>query len=159
MNIRTVAVPRLTLGALPFWAAVALFLCGCNRGPQTSPVAGSVQYAGAPIDAGTVTFYPLAGGRPASGEIGADGTYSLSTLAPGDGALPGDYKVAIEAKRVDGGVPEPKSLQEEIAQAGAAAPRKATVQWLVPESYSSAESSGLAATVVAGSNRIDFVLP
>ena len=87
---------------------VATLIAGCGGGalkaPTTSPVSGSVTLKGKPapgvrvhlhpqFDIGDVKFVP-------SGETGADGAFTLSTAAPGDGAPPGDYIVTLEKPRV-----------------------------------------------------------
>jgi hypothetical protein len=118
-----------------------------------------VTYNGEVVKEGTVTFYPAQGGRPATGRIRSDGTYVLSTFGDGDGALVGEYRIAVEAKSVVGGPPAPKSLKEEITPTSAANPTKPSIKWLVPEQYSSAESSGITATVSRGENEINFNLP
>ena len=67
-------------------------------------VTGKVTYKGEPVPHGTVNFMPIKPpppeGRAASGEI-KDGYYSLSTAGDDDGALPGDYNVAIVAVDID----------------------------------------------------------
>jgi hypothetical protein len=51
---------------------------------------------GGPLKSGRVEFIPVAEpGRIAVGEIGVDGTFALKTREPGDGAVPGDYKVRV----------------------------------------------------------------
>src|SRR3954454_12179761 len=78
-----------------------LVLAGCG-GSGTSfatyPVKGKVLLAaGKPLTQGRVTFVAADGLRPpASGDLGPDGGFSLTTRAEGDGATPGEYKVRIE---------------------------------------------------------------
>src|SRR5262249_20625009 len=38
---------------------------------------------------------PAPGSRPPSGRVETDGSFTLSTFVPGDGAPAGDYRVAI----------------------------------------------------------------
>src|SRR3954454_1162514 len=111
-------------------------------------VSGTVTLKGQPLEKGRIDFHPVdrENGRPASGEI-QGGSYSLTTAVPGDGALPGQYKVTVTAKEVDnsqvlatvakygGG-----GRQHEIAKAQAAAKN------LVPAKYSLADTSDLKAT-------------
>ena len=47
-----------------------------------------------PSKSAQVSFFP-AGGRPASAKTKADGSYQLSTLSPGDGAILGHHQVTI----------------------------------------------------------------
>src|SRR5438874_2585869 len=73
--------------------------CGGSDTPFTTyPVKGRILLAnGKPLTKGRVTFVAVDGLRPpASGEIGLDGSFSLTTRADGDGATPGEYKIRIE---------------------------------------------------------------
>lgn len=155
-QLKTDSLPSIHCTLLVATLVIAL---GCDSGPKTGRVTGTVSHNGEKVPEGTVTFYPAQGGRPAIGRIQPDGTYELSTFGSGDGALIGEYKVAIEAKRVIGGAAEPKSLKEELAQAGAVSSAPPSIRWLVPQKYSSAESSDITATVQSGQNEIDFELP
>ena len=79
-------------------------VAGCSDdgfGRQRYSVQGTVTYKGENLAKGQISFVPDAqGGQAASGQI-ENGYYSLSTLTPGDGALPGKYKVTVVAKDVD----------------------------------------------------------
>lgn len=85
--------------ALAFSLAAAL-AAGCNSRPQSpvplSEVKGTVKYNGQPLAEGTITFMPIGGTNSATGDI-QNGEYSLSTFVKGDGAPPGEYKVAVTA--------------------------------------------------------------
>ena len=68
--------------------------CGEDDGIGTRyPVTGNVTYNGKPVESGMITFTPdnPDAGRVATGNI-RDGYYSLTTLAPDDGALPGSVQ-------------------------------------------------------------------
>jgi hypothetical protein len=154
----SVRLPQPT--AIGTFVVIALAVAaGCDSGPKTGQVRGVVTYKDKAVPEGTVTFYPVTSGRPATGRIQTGGAYELSTFGGDDGAIVGEYKVSVEAKRVVGAAPEPKSLEEELAREGLTAPAQSSIQWLVPREYSSAESSGLTATVSSGKNEIDFNLP
>jgi hypothetical protein len=81
-------------------ALVLALAAGCGSRPQSpiplSEVKGTVNYKGQPLAKGTISFMPVGGTNTASGEI-ENGVYSLSTFVKGDGAPPGDYKVAVSA--------------------------------------------------------------
>ncbi len=88
-------LPRLLLSPL------LLCLLGCSADDGLGsryPVSGAVKYKGQPVAKGQISFVPLKGGSThgASGTI-ENGSFSLTTLTPGDGALPGDYKVTLSA--------------------------------------------------------------
>jgi hypothetical protein len=74
--------------------AVALFV-GCSGG-GTVPVTGKVTLTdGTPVTAGHVEFSTEDMKMSSSGEIGEDGTYTLSTYGQDDGCPPGKYRVMV----------------------------------------------------------------
>ncbi|WP_165072933.1 hypothetical protein [Paludisphaera rhizosphaerae] len=81
--------------------ALSLIFVGCGDssstppGGMTVPVKGIVTYKGKPLAQGTVVFEPDAG-REAQGEVGPDGSFTLSTFAKDDGAVPGSHRVAVK---------------------------------------------------------------
>lgn len=140
------------MGRLAVLLAGIVACSGCgSSAPKTTRVSGTVQFDGKPLSKGTITFLPQASGdkeraRPATGQIDSNGRYSLSTFAPGDGALPGKYQVTVVSNTSE---PTP----EEIAEKGA------TIQSLIPAGYNSPSTSGLTATVADGKQEpIDFKL-
>ena len=155
------------IGAWARWMLVLGFLgfplfagCGSDR-PETTPVGGIVTWDGRPVTEGRIMFYPE-NGRAATGQIGSDGTYSLTTFKPNDGAMLGKHRVTIKAVSVVGGTPQPRSFQEELAQgrSGGQAPvTPGTVKWLVPKEYSQVDTTPLTAEVSPGKNTVDFNLP
>ena len=131
-----------------FWLLVGIaifFIVGClrNDGLVTAPVTGKVTYKGKPLPNGTIMFVPSEG-PAATGEIGSDGTYRLSTGSI-DGAVLGSHKVSITA----------------LADIGGALPeqRNPTPPSLLPAKYLSHETSGLTAEVKKGKNEVIFDLP
>ena len=130
---------------------LALILGCSDSGLRT--VRGTVTFDGKPIPTGSVRFFPSEGGRPAIGQIQTDGSYELSTMQPGDGAKPGQYKVAIEAIESAATGPAPSSLDEEMELGGTG---NTSVTYLLPLKYSSHKSSGLNAVVEDRENTIDF---
>jgi hypothetical protein len=155
-------------------AAALLIALGCSGddglGSRYS-VSGTVTYKGAPVAKGTIGFVPENPSmRGATGEI-SNGSYSLTTQTAGDGALPGKYKVSIAAKEAVDLEYAKSLLRADLKKKGMdpsmmpvnVPPEymsKASKQAksLIPEKYSSPESSGLSATVEARSNKIDFPL-
>src|SRR5260370_767749 len=116
-------------------ACLTLALSGCG-GPKVATVTGKVTIGGKAVTGGKIMFYPESG-RMALGEIGPDGSYSLTTFKPGDGALVGPHRVAIESTRVGPGSYEaPKNIEEEIALSKKGVPGgkvlvAGKVEWLV----------------------------
>ncbi len=114
-------------------AAVLVAAVGCGGGAssvKTVPVRGKVTLDGKPVEGATVQFAPEegSGGRAASGLTKSDGTFELTTVGGGAGAVPGKYKVAITKRATTGPAQAPKSqeeamkaIQEQMAKGGSAA--------------------------------------
>ena len=86
---------RFVLGVV---CSLLLVLPACGgSGVNTVPVTGRVTYRGSPLKCGTITFSPedKTTGRAAWGTIDAEGNYALTTIRANDGALPGEYRVAV----------------------------------------------------------------
>lgn len=119
--------------------------CGGSGPPNvaTYKVDGQVLLAdGKPLTTGHVTFVPTqteGAALPASGEIGADGRFSLTTRAPGDGAAVGDYRVRIDVPPT----PTPRGKSNRP----------------FPQKYTDIDNTDIAVSIKAGSNTLDpFVL-
>lgn len=146
--------------ALQALGLVALIgMLGCGRGgaqrPPTHAVSGVVTLGGKPLADAVVTFRPLGGQQPANGTTDAAGTYSLTTFSAGDGAMAGDYAVAI--MKYEAPAPVAASADEDsyVPPTGQLpAPKN-----VLDKKYADTKSSGLTATVAAGpGNTIDFEL-
>lgn len=140
-------------------AGVCSTCLGCGySGPKLVKVNGRILLKGQPLACGVVTFQPLENGqvatrRPSIGVIGADGHYRVSTFAPFDGAMPGDYLVSVDGSLQNGdGRPAPIDAVD--------APPQINPVAAVPQKYLSPQTSGLKATVPAdvGETTIDFAL-
>jgi hypothetical protein len=129
-------------------AVVALMGGACGSGVALHPARGKVLVAGKPAVGATVVFHPAKSSaesayRTPAGVVQADGSFILSTFAPGDGAPAGEYIVAISPSR-DAGDAKSKS----------AAPIKLALK------YGDIHQTPLRATVVEGANEITaFELP
>jgi len=151
--------PRPWTALLASMGIVACLGCGDDTGlARRYPVSGKVTYKGAPVEKGRIGFEPTTpDARPAAGQT-ENGRYSLTTLAPGDGALPGKYRVTILSQEMD------TSEMQSIAKGGqfhhdkAFAKALKTAKQLVPSKYNLADTSGLEKEVKAESNSIDFDL-
>lgn len=140
--------------------------CGSGR-PETVPVSGVVTLDGKPIEGANVMLYPdtgeLAGagtqgkksdavGRPAVGATDKDGKFTLETFEPGDGALPGKYKVGVIKKEVTGFLADQDGLSGGIAPAGV------KEKWITPQKYADPNKSGLTAEVKSGMQPLELKL-
>jgi hypothetical protein len=121
---------------------LALALGGCGRGDLHVPVNGTVKFSDGSVPKGviaSITFQPASarpGAKGASSTIAEDGSFSLQTVKPGDGALPGDYLVTVQ---VMDNYPRGKSVVADVFTKASATPLKATVN-------------------ASGKNRFDFVV-
>ena len=142
---------------------------GCARSsdgdnPKTYPVSGTVTQNGGPVAGATVNFQLADGSRSAFGITDESGKYTLTTFASGDGAVPGEYQIAI-TKFEGGSAPAGQPGGAEIPEnydappiEGGAAPA-AGHKNLLPPQYAKAATSGLKATVTESeSNQADFDL-
>jgi hypothetical protein len=146
----------------PVLAGLGLVLalgCGDQSGvAKRFPVSGTVSYKGQPVEKGSISFVPTAAdGRAANGEI-ANGKFTLSTVNPGDGALPGSYKVTVMSQDVD------TTKLKEISKGGqfhhdeTFAKAVTSAKNLVPAKYKLADTSDLKAEVKPESNSFTFDL-
>lgn len=111
---------------------------GCSDSRQpVFPVQGSVVFSGKPPTGAQVVFHPVGKSgidavRP-SGQVDAEGKFSLTTFKAGDGAPAGDYEVTVEQWVSKNDNPAVNML---------------------PARYLLTRTSGLRATVAAAENEI-----
>jgi hypothetical protein len=75
--------------------------CGCGPAkPELVPVSGTVKLAGKAVPLGSIQFI-AEGQRPAYGQIGEDGSFSLETDGE-KGCVKGSHKVVIQAEKISG---------------------------------------------------------
>lgn len=145
------------IAALLVTFLVASSGCGDAGLSGTNVVTGVVTYKGTPVDGASVTFSPTGEGRAASGFTGTDGTFTLTSLNPGDGALAGTYDVIIAKIETSGGmsVEEAEAYLQQHNQPPPAPKSKD----LLPTKYKNPAQSGLTATVSdGGENHFTFAL-
>jgi hypothetical protein len=142
--------------------------------PPLGKVHGYVTYGGKPVTSGSVIFTPVAGtgggtGQVATGQLGSDGSYSLTTFDEGDGAILGQHAVTVDAR--EGNATELNLAGTEGAKrnpggAGKRGGRSGAVgkipyiepKSLVPKKYLDPATTPFRRTVEAGSNKIDLEL-
>lgn len=113
----------------------ALAAAGCSKGPTVYRVKGVVKYQGKPLTTGVVAFHHTDQKSPlVKGDIGADGTFQLTTVRPNDGAAPGEYRVTVTSMKPGKGV---EGVDKDYT------PPKA----LIPLKYMRLDESPLKATV------------
>lgn len=139
-------------------AVIGIAVVGCSKTSLSglSPVTGTITQGGKPLEGATVIFAPAAqsAARAAAGVTDANGVFTLTTLQPGDGAMPGDYNVTVSKVQVTGKVytqEEGNKYYNEFRKPPPIPESKS----LVAKKYTKAEDSGLKATVKKG-DKNDF---
>jgi len=106
------------------------------------PIRGEVIYKGKPLTVGegTVVYMPVESGdmRKATGAIKPDGSFELTTLIPGDGAMKGKYTILVYCYKPHPGDPQTREEHEKLAREG-----KLERGSFIPERYSDPAKSGL----------------
>ncbi|MFO0943286.1 MAG: carboxypeptidase-like regulatory domain-containing protein [Pirellulales bacterium] len=160
------ALTRLVIPVL----CVCIAGCGGSSGfPKTYPVTGKVTMNGKAIEGAMVTFKLEEGKENAIGTTDSKGEFTLSMFQPGDGAVPGAYRITVTklppGVTASASTPPPGQLgaadlpsdyappTPDTNKGGPAAPKSE-----IPAKYSNEQSSGLRATVVAGANNIPLDL-
>lgn len=140
-----------------------LVLVGClgcsskpSDRPETLPATAIVTLDGTPVEGATVTFHGGTNQRGATGRTDAQGVAKMMTFEPGDGAIPGKYKVTIQ--KIEG-----PALTTDVKN-DAPPPRPdlappVPIKHLVPEKYATPTTTDLTAEVAKGSkNEFTFSL-
>ena len=128
---------------------VVALLAGCqSKGPTpptTTEARGKIVLPGGQLlRSGRIKLSPTtADAVEAFGDIGADGTFVLSTYKVGDGAVPGTYKVTVEP------------FQYKTASGNPARIKDAS---RIPPRYLEASSTDMQAVIVSGANTLDLRL-
>jgi hypothetical protein len=118
-------------------------LVGCSNNDRTPvyPVHGKVLYRGKPTANAMVTFHPIQDNRPDAvhpvGHVDAQGNFTLTSFASGDGAPEGEYRVTV--------------VWYLASQARGKADETVSRNYL-PDKYGRAETSQLTAKVTKGTN-------
>jgi len=128
-------------------AVLTFAAIGCGSGAvKTYPVKGKVAYKGKPmVRGGGISLIPLTDqtGAAAGGAIDKDGNFSLMTYKPGDGSMPGKFRVVISQQVYSEGAPTKDG--EPPSKATADVP----VADRIPDAYSNPVSSPLELQVKA----------
>jgi hypothetical protein len=151
-------------------AGLALVSAGCgdDSGFATRyPVTGTVKYKGELVKKASINFIPNeVEGHPAGGQI-ENGTFTLTTAKPGDGALVGKYKVTVDDRELDSG--EMRAAADAAAKkkgqpAYGAIPQDIQVNALkkmksgIPGKYQIASTSDIELEVKPQANKFDIEL-
>ncbi len=78
------------------WPLALMLVAGCGPKMALYPVSGTVEFRGKALTTGVVAFHHDDGVSPiAKGDIQSDGSFTLETFKPGDGAVAGAYTVTV----------------------------------------------------------------
>ena len=153
--------------------------CGGSDRPSLAPASGIVTLNGEPVEGASLTFIPVAGGRPGSAITDAQGRYTIKTYQDAPGAIIGEHKVAVikisgpGAYVIQGDAPaeaaatdEPGSGEDdgsdglsEIEVLDSAQTKEPELIYDVPQRYMNADESGLLITVPPeGSSELNLPL-
>jgi hypothetical protein len=151
MNILSRLLPAVCVVGL------ALFVVnGCAKKDtrvRRVPVSGTLFRMGQPVAEATVIFEPLGSTPAATGTTDANGQFRLTTFDIDDGAVPGEYKVAVRKVQVIPGN-RPSEAPDDLATT------PPDEKWLLPVKYGHSDSSGLTANVKPDAkNDFKFELP
>ncbi|MBN1851203.1 MAG: hypothetical protein JW829_00705 [Pirellulales bacterium] len=103
-----------------------ILMVGCGDSlPKRVPVSGQVLIDHQPLTQGSIRLVPK-DARPATGKIGPDGRFTLTTFGDEDGVVLGTHRVAVNAL--------------EILSAN-------SQRWLVPKKYANERTSELTVTI------------
>jgi hypothetical protein len=126
------------------FAVLMILQLGCRGNSMESEVSGTVSLDGKKLGPGTIVFAPVnEGGKPATGSIEADGSYSMMTSRT-SGLAAGAYQVAVSIREM------PQNVKR--------GDRPPLGKLLIPEKYEDYRSSGLKYDVTPGSNTINVEL-
>jgi hypothetical protein len=135
MNLKATLLRRTEIVGALFVSVVISSGCSRSDHPRTIPVSGHVMLGGKPLPRGGLvqfaTLEPAAGfpSRPAAGVFDERGYYTATAFGPGEGVIPGKYRVMVECwtRPYSGDGPKPPSH--------------------VPEKYRSVATSDIEVTV------------
>jgi len=126
---------------------------GCGESSQLSglaPCRGTVTLGGSPVGGAAVMFVPAGSGsqRAASATTDASGNFTMGTLKPQDGVMPGDFIVTV-IKHEQYGPPPEKVLNDGGEYVTPLHPTKN----VLPEKYSQKGTSDIKVTVAPTGNK------
>ncbi len=131
--------------------ALSLFCAGCGNNNGLMPVAGVITLEGNPLPGAVVCFQPIEGGRPSIGTTDENGSYELTYIETGDGALLGSHQVTVTALAKNKSTPP---LDEKATMLAELTGKSSKINWLAPKRYSNLKNSGLSFVVKQGEKNV-----
>jgi hypothetical protein len=138
------ALNRLILAVGLSILALGVASCTHKSGPALYPVKGTAKFEGSPAAGAVLTFHRI--GDPSKtnlphATVAADGSFSLTTMMPGDGAAPGKYAITVIWRK--------KGKAKGDDDGGS---------WMIPLRYLSPDQSGLTAEVNEGPTELPPII-
>jgi hypothetical protein len=143
--------PRWLIRVSPL-LVVGIFL-GC--GTKTASVSGKVTYQGKTLTSGTVTFYSQDAKLQGSGNIGSDGTYTVTRAPVGKVKATVVVPVVVNPPAPAMKMDPAKMGSPEISKEAKATAVKPVA---IPDKYSDPQNSGLEYEIKSQSNEINIEL-
>lgn len=145
------------------WLGLCVLGCGGGKSGSRSGLAkagGVVTYNGSPVENAVLEFRPSDGATNsmAVGRTDAAGKFTLMTDRPGDGAVPGKYKVVVKKQEqtIDG-IPrsewEKQNGGDEKGERPEIDKSKLKTENLLPEPYADPINTPLEIEIPAGGNK------
>jgi hypothetical protein len=151
-----------------------LYIAGCGNDDglgKKYAVSGKVTYKAQPVSKAKISFVPVAkDGHGAYGDV-ENGSFTLSTLAPGDGVLPGEYFVLVDTREIDTAKLKEDAQKQAAKQGvdggfsgGAMVPQdqiakaRANAKDLIPGKYQLVETTDVKLTVKPEPNTFEIEL-
>lgn len=120
---------------------------GCSNQPATYQVNGKLEFEdGSPVKFGTIEFLSREHSINARGKIERDGSFSLTTYHPDDGAVAGTHQVTIQQFAT---IPLTANQEMQIEHNHGK---------LVSESYRNYDQTDLEVTIESGINDIKLIV-
>ncbi len=140
---------------------LGLLGCGEPSGPSVEYVEGVVTLDGTPIEGVTVSFSPVKedAGTPAVGTTDASGVFKLTAIQGGKvggGTAVGEYEVTFTKIKASGQSDVTKSSDPNYGKSDTTQRPQATqTEYIVPQKYGNADTSGFTVKVEKGTNKGD----
>jgi len=134
---------RRAAAAAGLFAAALLTALGCDSGPRTGEVSGTISYDGKPVEKGAITFVPIDGKATTEGGNIVGGKYTAAKVPVGNA------KVYINGTKVIG---KKKAYNTKDS------PEVDLYDELLPDKYSNQGTTELTFEVKPGKNEKDWDL-
>ena len=134
--------------------SVFCFLVGCSDSTKLRGLvacSGTVVMKGNPVEEASITFIPKNSGsglRAAAAITDAQGRFTLTTLTPQDGIMPGEYAVTVIKNEFFG----PQLPPQPDGYGGTYTPQRSQRN-ILPAQYESAAKTPLAVTISSKGNK------